>query len=54
MIVPMTLNPRKLTFLAGGLIVAFGLLYWASDTTLGAAIGITAVFAVIGLVSVYF
>ena len=45
---------RNPAILSGSALVAFGLLYWALNVELGAAIGITAVYAVGALVIMYF
>ena len=47
-------DTRKLAILAGGSLVAFSLMYWVFDSTLGYAIGITVVYAIIALVAMYF
>ena len=52
---PMTeLSARNLTVLVGSAIVAFGLLYWALDVDLVAAITITAAYTVLALAVMYF
>jgi hypothetical protein len=57
----MTYNPRMTEFTArnlallGGIaLIAFSLLYWVGDVGLALAVGSTALFVVIALVSMYF
>ena len=48
------LDTRKLAILAVSSLVAFSLMYWVFDSTLGYAIGITVVYTIIALVAMYF
>jgi hypothetical protein len=48
------IDTRSLAILAVSSFVAFSLMYWALDSTLGYSIGITAVYTVIALVAMYF
>ena len=47
-------NTRKLAILAVSSLVAFSLMDWVFDSTLGYAIGITVVYTIIALLAVYF
>ena len=45
---------RNLALLGGCAVIAFSLLYWVGDVELALALGSTALFTVIALVSMYF
>jgi hypothetical protein len=48
------LDTRKLAILAVSSLVAFSLMYWVFDSTLGYAIVITVIYAIIALAVTYF
>jgi hypothetical protein len=45
---------RDLSVLVGSALIAFGLLYWALDVDLAAAVGLTAAYTALALVIMYF
>jgi hypothetical protein len=47
-------DTRKLAILALSSLVAFSLMYWVLNFTLGLVIGITVVYAIIALAAMYF
>jgi hypothetical protein len=45
---------RDLSVLVGSALIAFGLLYWALDVDLAAAVGLTAAYTALAVVIMYF